>query len=244
MTLIKLGFCRNPSLGLATKARGVARLWAKEARESPHMFPKVQIVWGNEPSHSQVNSHCKSWSPKWIPKSSERDCRGQNPLVWIFFYIIRKLLKLRCLKWAPIIHLDIWNTSYDKKKGQESNCQFDSRPLKVRNRPDFLMCRWCATYCWKAFSEGYNFALDFILIGIVHAKLCTPKVAKVPVVGISVLPLKSPGTKSHLDVAPMERHIVYYKGKVMVSPSPGSGEFCEFKLPMVRPSTKSALTMN
>jgi hypothetical protein len=32
-------------------------------------------------------------------------------------YIIEKLLKRRCLKWARIVHLDIWNTSYDQKKG-------------------------------------------------------------------------------------------------------------------------------
>jgi hypothetical protein len=34
-----------------------------------------------------------------------------------------------------------------------------------------------------------------------------------PCVGISKLPLGSPGTKSHLDVAPVERHRVYYKGE-------------------------------
>jgi hypothetical protein len=37
-------------------------------------------------------------------------------------YIIEKLLELRCLKWAHIAHLDIWNISYGQKKGQESNC--------------------------------------------------------------------------------------------------------------------------
>jgi hypothetical protein len=40
-------------------------------------------------------------------------------------YIIKKLLKRRCLKWARIAHLDIWNTSYGQKNGQESNWQFD-----------------------------------------------------------------------------------------------------------------------
>jgi hypothetical protein len=30
-----------------------------------------------------------------------------------------------------------------KRKGRESNWQFDSRPLKVGNRPDFLACKWC-----------------------------------------------------------------------------------------------------
>jgi hypothetical protein len=32
-------------------------------------------------------------------------------------------------------------------------------------------------------------------------------------VGISGLPLGSPATKSHLDVAHMERHKIYYKGE-------------------------------
>ncbi len=34
--------------------------------------------------------------------------------------------------------------SYGQKKGQESNCQFDSRPLKVGNCSDFLACKWHA----------------------------------------------------------------------------------------------------
>ncbi len=36
--------------------------------------------------------------------------------------------------------------------------QIDSQPLKVGNRTDFFMCKWHATYCWKALNEGYNFA--------------------------------------------------------------------------------------
>jgi hypothetical protein len=32
-------------------------------------------------------------------------------------------------------------------------------------------------------------------------------------VGISGLSLGSPGTKCHLDVAPLERRIIYYKGE-------------------------------
>ncbi len=44
-------------------------------------------------------------------------------------------------------------------------------------------------------------------------KLCAPKVTGVAFVGISRLPFGSPRTKNHLDVAPMERHIVYYKGE-------------------------------
>jgi len=107
-------------------------------------------------------------------------------------------------KWAHITHLDIWNTSYGQKKGQESNCQFDSQPLKVRNQPDFLVCRWCGTYRWKDLDEGYNFASDLISIRGLHTKLWGPKV-----VGVSTLGIRD----SHLDVGLMEKHKVYYKGE-------------------------------
>jgi len=116
-------------------------------------------------------------------------------------------LKLKCLKWARMTHLDIWNTSYGQKKGRESNWQFDSRPLKVKNQSDFLACRWRATCRWKALNEGYNFALVLISIWGLHVKLWAPKVAGVLILAISGLPLGS------LDVGLMERHTIYYKGK-------------------------------
>ncbi len=88
------------TLALGSRPRqGVARLWAKtETRESLHMLPGVQRVWGNEPSHSQVNSHVGSWSPQWTSEFSKRDFKGQNSLPWRVLYIIEKLLKCRCLK--------------------------------------------------------------------------------------------------------------------------------------------------
>jgi hypothetical protein len=76
-----------------------------------------------------------------------------------------------------------------------------------------LTYRQCATYRWKALNKGYNFSLNLIAIGGLNKKLCALKVAGVPVVGILGLPLGSPGTKSHLDVALVERRIVYYKGE-------------------------------
>jgi len=101
------------------------------------------------------------------------------------------------------------------------------------------------TYYWKDINKGYNFALDLISIGGLHAKLWAPKVAKVPTLVISGLPLGSPRTKCHLDVGLMERHRVYYKGegdgflqaRAMVS-------FVSSNLPMAWPNTKSAPTMH
>jgi hypothetical protein len=73
-------------------------------------------------------------------------------------------------------------------KSRESNWQFDFWPLKVRNWPDFLVCKRHVTYRWKAFDKGYNFVLDLIIIGGLHAKLWAPKITGVQVVGISGLP--------------------------------------------------------
>jgi hypothetical protein len=107
------------------------------------------------------------------------------------------------------------------------------------------MCKWRQTYHWKALDKGYNFALDLISIEGLHTKLWGPKDAKVPTLGISGLPFGSPGTKCHLDVGLVERHIVYYKGE--------GGGFPQFwamvnlvspSLPMARPSTKSVQTMH
>jgi len=45
---------------------------------------------------------------------------GQNISHWGVLYIIGKILKCRCRKWPFMGHLDIYSTSYGKKKGRES----------------------------------------------------------------------------------------------------------------------------
>jgi len=131
---------------------------------------------------------------------------------WGVFFIIEKLLKLRCLKWAHMTHLDIWNTSYSQKKGRESNWQFDSRPLKVENWPDLLTCRWHATCRSKTLDKSYNCLRPHFNPRSTH-KVIGPKIVGVPILAISGLPVGSPETKCHLHVGLVERRIVYYKGE-------------------------------
>jgi hypothetical protein len=64
------------------------------------------------------------------PENSELDCRGQISSHLSDLGVIGKVLKCRCSKWPRMSHLDIRSPSYGRKKGRESNCQFDSRPLK------------------------------------------------------------------------------------------------------------------
>ncbi len=140
-------------------------------------------------------------------------------------------------------HLNIYNISYGKKKGHESNWQFDSRPRNVKNRPNFHACRWRATHRWKDLDESYNFVLSFVPIRGLSIMLQPRKIARIPTLAISGLPFESPKTKSHLDVALMERCKIYYMGE--------SGGFPQVRavLSLVSPkspvaclSTKGALT--
>jgi hypothetical protein len=121
-------------------------------------------------------------------------------------------------------HLDICSTSYGKKKGRksnchrESNCQFNSRPLKVWNWPDSSVCRWSATHCWKILKESYEFASDLIPMS---KELWPCKVPRVQTETISGLLLGNPRTKSYLDVGATDKCNEYYMGKVVASPESG-----------------------
>jgi hypothetical protein len=147
------------------------------------------------------------------PENLEFDCRGQNTSHWGVLDIIGKVLKCRCPKWPRMSHLDICSLSYGRKKGQESNWQFDSRPQKVGNRPDPDVQWRSATWRWKALEESYKIGSDLVLIGGRGEKLWWPKVPGVQTGTISGLHFGSPGTKSHLGVGAAEQRIEYYMGE-------------------------------
>jgi hypothetical protein len=140
----------------------------------------------------------------------------------------------------PFGHLH--STSYGKKKGRESNWQFDSRPPKVENWPDPEACKWSATCHWKALDESYKFASNLILIRGLGKELWLRKVARVQTMTILGLLLGSLGIKSHSDASVAERRREYYMGEGGASPwvravvslmSPES--------PVACPNTKGAL---
>jgi hypothetical protein len=146
---------------------------SKDLESSQQLFSKF-CVWVLFVLQPHFEKKCEdethtpemgTWESTGIPKTSEFDCRGENASHLGVIYIIGKLLKCRCRKWARMSHLDIYSTSYGKKKGQESNWQFESRPLKVRNRPNPGACRCSATHRWKAFDKSYKFASDLVPIG-------------------------------------------------------------------------------
>jgi len=147
------------------------------------------------------------------PENSEDDLKGQISLPCFVIYINEKVLKSRCPKWPRIGHLDTYSPSYGQKKGRESNCQFDSWPLKVGNRPLPDVASRSATRRWKSLDNSYNFGWNLVPIRAWGEELWASKVPGLQPGTISGLQLGSPGKKSHLDVASAESCRVYYMGE-------------------------------
>jgi hypothetical protein len=76
-------------------------------------------------------------------------------------------------------------------------------------------------------------------------KVMRPKVVGDPTLGILGLPLGSFGTKCHLDVGLVERHIIYYKGEGGGFPQVWAVvNLVSLSLLMARSSTKSVSTLH
>jgi hypothetical protein len=138
--------------------------------------PHFGQVWGWSPTLGKVGG----WESSETPECSELDNKGQNTLHWGFLGVIGNFFKRKYRKWPRIGNSDICSSSYGQKKGQESNWQFDSRPLKVRNRPLPNVRFERATWRWKDLDEGYNFGLDLVAIQLYSREFWRFKVPGVP----------------------------------------------------------------
>jgi len=137
------------------------------------------LLW---PSVGVKPSTWKSWDleSSGTPECSELDSKGQNTSHWGVLSVVEKVLKRRYRKFPGIGNSNISSPSYGQKKGRESNWQFDSRPLKARNRPLPDVRFECTTWRWKDLDEDYNFGLDLVAIQLCSRELWRFKVPRVP----------------------------------------------------------------
>jgi len=143
-------------------------VWTSVGLSQPHFGQ----VWGWSPTLGKVGG----WESSGTPECLELDNKGQNTSHWRVLGVIGKVSKRRYRKCSRIGNLDICSPSYGQKKGRESNWQFDSRPLKVGNRPLLDVRFERATWRWKDLDEGYNFGSDLVAIQLCSRELWRFKV--------------------------------------------------------------------
>jgi hypothetical protein len=200
--------------------------------------PYFGQVWGSSPTLGK-SEDLESFG---TPQCSELNSKAQNTLNWGVLGVIGKVLKRRYRKWPRIDHLDIYRPSYGQKKGQESNWQFDSRPLKVKNWYIFNLRIERAIRHWKDDDEGYKFGSNLVAIRLCSRELWPPKV-----------PGLHPGQfrdnfgtltwesreKEPFGCSPRNvAHRILYGGRCWLRSSPSRGESCVSKCPWLVPTPK------
>jgi hypothetical protein len=196
--------------------------------------PYFGQVWGWSPTLGKSEDLESSGTPE----CSELDSKAQNTSHWGVLGVIEKVLKRRCRKWPRIGHLDICSPSYGQKKGRESNCQFDSRPLKVGNRPFLDLRIESAIRRWKDLDASYKFGSGLVAIRRRSQELWAPKVPRLRP-GQFRDNFGTPGKKWHSGVGAAESHRVYYReygGGILLR----SGPWCVSwsKVPVACPNTQ------
>jgi hypothetical protein len=169
------------------------------------------------------------------PKCLEFDSKAQNTSHCGVLGVVGKVLKRRFRKWPRIGHLDICRSSYGQKKGRESNWQFDSRPLKVGNRPLPDLRIESAIRRWKDLDEGYKFGSDLVAIRPGSRELWAHKIPRLHP-GQFRDNFETPTWESwekepfgcSLDGASQR---ILYGGRWWLPPSPGRGVSCGPKCP-------------
>jgi hypothetical protein len=139
-------------------------------------YQKISIatpLWpsvGVKPNTSKVGDLESSGTPECLEFDSKAQNTShwgvlgviENTSHWGVLGVIGKVLKRRYRKWPRI--------------GRESNWQFDSRPLKVGNRPLSDIRFESATRRWKELDEGYNFGSNLVATRLCSRELWAPKV--------------------------------------------------------------------
>jgi len=154
-----------------------------------------------------------SWSPPGLSKTQSSSSRVKTPHIEMLFISIERSWSVDA---QNVLACVIWTSTAQvmgKRKGRESNWQFDSRLLKVRNRPLPDVCWKSATQRWKALEESYNFGSYLIPIRGWSQEIWAPKVLGFQLGTVSGLLLGSPGKKNHLNVASIESCREYYMGE-------------------------------
>jgi hypothetical protein len=170
----------------------------ESARDEAQWLPSALPLW-----ELHLCESCQCLEP-WLEREKCTKLGHQDT--------IRKVLKRRCFKCPHIVHLYMIFMSYDQKKRQESNWEFDSQPQILESKSQ-MRSNWgmlyvvikiflrFIRYCHRIFRKKTCFEK--------HMSIQSFGATRVPILG---LPFGNFGEKWHLDVVPMSIKVYYREG--------------------------------
>jgi hypothetical protein len=180
---------------------------------------------------------------RWTPKPSKSNCRRQNTLHWRILYIIGKLLKCRCLKWAHMTHLDIYNTSYGKKERPKVKLAI-WLPTTKNQESTRLPCMMVACDTpLESFQRNLKLCFRPCPNRRSEHEVIAPQSCKSPNLGSFGTSLWESRDKKSFECSLCgELQSILYGGRWWLPPSLGHGESHSPKSPVACPTTKGAST--
>jgi len=172
--------------------------------------------------HTFTNGgECKGWSPM-TPKCTStksyisvgvanvQSMERQTSTKLGPHVTIKKVLKCRCSKCPPIIHLDLIGMNYDQKKGWELNYKFAFQPQTPWKQGSNGVWLEHVIHHWKDIFKSYEIFFVFSKWIWFENNMNAQHfgTSKAPILGPS---LESFGEKWDLDVAPTKKHKIYHR---------------------------------
>jgi len=119
--IISMYLCRNPSLGLVTKARG-CKVASQEGSLGimPHAHSSARKYEGIDP-HAPKGTPTLGVGVLVDSRMSKKQLQGSKPNGLRSSLYHWKAIESQMSKMGSHDPLDIWNTSYGQKKGRKSN---------------------------------------------------------------------------------------------------------------------------
>ncbi len=169
----------------------------ESARDEAQWLPSALPLWE---LHSCGSCECLE---PWLEKVKKIKLGPQDT--------IRNILKHSCLKCPQIVHLDLICMNYGPKKARELNWEFESDHKTLKSKGQ-MRSDWSVLHTIeKIFSCDIRYCLHIFKKKTSFENDMSVQSFETIIIQVLGLPFGTPKEKWHLDVVPIERHIIYYK---------------------------------
>ncbi len=171
-----------------------------------------------------------TWESFEIPETSKFNCRGQSTSHWGVLYIIGKLWKWRCRKWACMGHFNFYNTWWQKERsGIKLAIWLSTTKSRESTQPQCMQAE-CDTSLESSWGKLQVCSRSHPNRRSEKRVMTSQSPESLNRNSFGTLPWESWDKKPFGCKCQGEAQRILYGGRWWLPLSPGCGEFCESKV--------------